>query len=139
MAILEAQKGALLQELGKRFSMPPDSSVTTYLADHQMLSQMLLDAMPPLKECFGTDAVFALRAPLDESGSRTLYAVAMWPGSLQEVRAALSRFEDSWWLTHSEQASELLVLHTSLCKWRLRPFDWSEFLGLAEELSRRRG
>jgi hypothetical protein len=46
-----------------------------------------------------------LRAPIDESGSQTLYVVAMWPGNVRDVRQALARFDDAWWIAHSRQAS----------------------------------
>jgi hypothetical protein len=68
-----------------------------------------LEAIPALKTCFGPQAVFALRAPIDDSGSQTLYAVAIWPGSMREVREALEKFDETWWIQHSQKASGYLT------------------------------
>ena len=57
----------------------------------------------------GGNAVFNLRAPIDEAGSQTLYAVAMWPGKLQDVRDALAKFDDEWWMARARQAAGYLT------------------------------
>lgn len=98
-----------LDELRTHFGIPEESSVTTFLLEHPALSPILLDAVVPLRECFGADCIFNLRAPLDESGSQTLYAVAMWPGSTQAVRKALAEFDEGWWISHSQSASGYLT------------------------------
>lgn len=93
-----------LNEVRKHYVLPADASVRDFLAEHRAISQILLAAAPQLKACFGGSAVFNLRAPLDEAGSRTLYAVAMWPGKLRDVRDALARFDNDWWLARARQA-----------------------------------
>ena len=98
-----------LDEVRRHFGMLEDSPVTTFLLEHPALSSILLDAVAPLRKCFGADCVFNLRAPFDESGSQTLYAVAMWPGSTQHVRKALAEFDDGWWISHSQSASGYLT------------------------------
>jgi len=70
---------------------------------------LLIEAVPRLWESFGIDAVFNLRVLIDESGSRTLYAVAMWAGSAKDVSIALDQFEDGWWILNSRQASGILT------------------------------
>jgi hypothetical protein len=74
-----------------------------------MISQLLLEAVGQLGGCFGAGAVFVLRAPTDESGAQTLYVVAMWPGSIRDVRRALAAFDEAWWIEHSAQASGYLA------------------------------
>ena len=109
MRDLAVQHEATLREVRRHFVLPSNSSVATFLTEHRTLSQILLEASRPLRECFGAETVFNLRAPTDESGSRTLYAVTMWPGSLREVREALAKFDDRWWVARSQQASGRLI------------------------------
>ena len=99
---------ATLKEVRKHFVLPNDSSVATFMAEHRSLPQILLEAVTPLRTCFGTGTIFNLRAPIDESGSRTLYAVAMWPGKVRDARNALAKFDD-WWIAQSRQASGYLT------------------------------
>jgi hypothetical protein len=109
METFEAARDATLNELRKSFVMPGDPSVVTFLREHRTVPQILLEAANQLKACFGTEAVFHLRAPIDESGSRTLYAVAMWPGKLQDVRNALAKFDNDWWMARAGQAAGYLT------------------------------
>ena len=99
----------VLDELRKHYVLPSDSSVRAFLAQHRGISAILLDAIPQLKKCFGTSAVFRLSAPVDEAGTRSLYAVVIWPGKIRDVRNALDRFDEDWWLTHSHSASSYFV------------------------------
>lgn len=99
---------ATITELRRHFGFPLDSSVLTFLTVHRNLPQLLLEAAIHLNTYFGPETVFNLRAPIDDSGVRTLYAVAMWPGNVRYVRDALARFDQAWWLGHSRQAASYL-------------------------------
>lgn len=105
MARFEAEHEALVKEVRKHYVLPANSSVLTFFYRHRALPQLLLQAASHLKEYFGAGVVFSLRVPVDESGSQTLYAVAMWPGNVREVRNALEKFDDEWWIANSRQAS----------------------------------
>ncbi|MEX2260387.1 MAG: hypothetical protein WD696_00470 [Bryobacteraceae bacterium] len=109
MAEFAAQHEAVLNEVRKHYVLPADASVMTFLTEHRTIPQILLGAAPHLKPCFGADAVFSLRAPIDEAGSRTLYAVAMWPGKSQDVRDALAKFDNDWWMVRAGQAAGYLT------------------------------
>ena len=109
MAEFSTHYDALLSEVRRGYVFPANSSVTTFLAEHRTLPPLLLEAAPRLKACFGAQAVFALRAPIDDSGSQTLYVVAIWPGNVREVREALEKFDDAWWIQHSREASGYLT------------------------------
>ena len=98
-----------LDELRKHYVLPSDSSVSTFLAQHRGISAILLDAIPQLKKYFGALAIFSLSTSVDEAGMRSLYAVVIWPGKIRDVRNALDRFDEDWWLTHSHSASSYLV------------------------------
>jgi hypothetical protein len=109
MTIFVAEHQALVQGLRKDFLMPADSSVTDFLNEHRSILQLLTEARMHLKDCFGSSTIFTLRAELDESGSRTLYATAIWSGKLQDAREALDRFDSRWWMSHAGQAGGSLT------------------------------
>jgi hypothetical protein len=109
MAEFAAQHEALLGEVRKHYVLPADSSVLNFLTEHRAIPQILLDAVPKLKACFGANAVFNLRAPIDESGSRILYAAAVWQGKSQDVRDALAKFDKDWWMARAGQAAGYLT------------------------------
>jgi hypothetical protein len=105
MERFEAEHEAALIELKKQYVFPGDRSVEKFLHEHRTIPQLLILAAPQLRRHFGADTVFSLRAPIEESGTRTLYGVVMWPGQAQEVRNRIERFDDGWWIGNSRQAS----------------------------------
>jgi len=107
--VVEFAKHDALREIRQHYILPSDSSVEEFLATHRSVPQILLAGVPQWKACFGANAVFRLRAPIDESGVRILYAIAFWPGKLSDVLDALARFDDQWWLANSSQANGYLV------------------------------
>jgi hypothetical protein len=109
MARFEADHEALIVEIGRHYVMPAKSPVLDVFRSYRTIPQLLIEAVPRLWESFGIDAVFNLRVLIDESGSRTLYAVAMWAGSAKDVSIALDQFEDGWWILNSRQASGILT------------------------------
>jgi hypothetical protein len=109
MGDFAAEHEATLLEVRKSYVLPSDSSVVTFLTEHRTVPSLLLEAAPQLRRAFGTATIFNLRTLIEESGSRTLYAVAMWPGTIREVRKALAWFDDAWWIAHSRQASGYLT------------------------------
>jgi len=109
MAEFDAQHQAVLNDVRKLYVLPADESVRNFLTEHRAIPNILLEAAPQLKACFGGNAVFNLRAPIDEAGSRTLYAVAMWPGKLRDVRDALARFDNDWWMVRAGQTAGYLT------------------------------
>ncbi len=94
-----------LKELRRCFIVQNEPSVVAFLSDHRAISQLLLESVKPLIFFFGRDTMFVLRVRVDETGSGTLYVVAMWSNDVQSARDALSRFDDEWWATHSRLGS----------------------------------
>jgi hypothetical protein len=77
-----------------------DDSVSQFLAEHRSLTAVLRSAIQPLKASFGADGVFELEVTVEEDGSKMLYGVALWPGSVRAAAQALDNFSESWWLDH---------------------------------------
>jgi hypothetical protein len=109
MAQLVSEQETILNEVRKRYVLLPYSPEVTFLIEHRTLPQLLLAAESPLRQAFGSDTIFFLRAPIDESGARTLYAVAVWPGAVADARTALQQFDDTWWLAHARPAAGRLT------------------------------
>ncbi len=105
MAHFEAEHESQIAEVRKHYVIANDPHPESFLRSHRALSQLLLEAVPHLRQHFGTSAVFSLRAPIDASGAQALYAVVMWPGTANDVRAALANFDNSWWFEMVRQAS----------------------------------
>jgi hypothetical protein len=105
--IAEPEHQAAIDEVAKLYRTPDDASVAMFLHEHRTIPQLLIQAAPKLKKYFG-DAALTLRAPVDEDGSQTLYAVVLWPGDVAEVRRAVDKFDDGWWLAKSGDAANSL-------------------------------
>ena len=100
---------SLLSDLRRHYILPGDSPVRDLLFEPRAVPQLLLEAVPHLRNHFGRDAVLGLRASADEEGLSTVYASVIWPGKLSDVVNALSRFDDDWWLKRAGQAAGYLT------------------------------
>jgi hypothetical protein len=109
MAEFSTQQEAILSEIRKRYVLPADPSVLSILSERRSIPQSLLDAAPHLKACFGPEAVFNLRVPIDEAGPRTLYVVVMWTGQIRDVSDALAKFDNDWWMARAGRAAGYLT------------------------------
>lgn len=98
-----------LDQLQRYFVFPPGPSIDSLLLNYPTVSQLLLEAAPHLQRVFAPATIFELKAPLDEFGDLTVYAVVRWAGSILDVSEALERFDDEWWLANCARASGLLV------------------------------
>jgi hypothetical protein len=105
MARFEAEHETMIADVRKHFVFSTDSDLNSFFRSHRTLPQLLIQATPHLRRAFGTGTVFNLRAPIDASGSQTLYAVVMWPGPANDARMALADFDENWWFEIVRQAS----------------------------------
>lgn len=99
----------LLEAVSKEFVFQPEAPVKQFLDEHRSLSGILVESVPHLRACSGSECILSLRAPMDEVGSRTMYAIVQWSGSVEAVREALTKFDDTWWMTRSRQAAGYLT------------------------------
>lgn len=105
MAQFDADHEAVVTELQRSYVLLNDQSVRKFFKTHRTAPQLLIEAVSHLRRHFGNGTVFNLRTTVDEYGAQTLYAVAMWPGAVADVRNALAHFDDEWWIANSRQAS----------------------------------
>ena len=105
MAQFEADHEEAVAELRRSYVFLNDQAIRRFFRSHRTAPQLLLEAVPHLRQNFGADTVFNLRAITDEFGGQTLYAVAVWPGEVRDVRTAFDHFDERWWIANSHQAS----------------------------------
>jgi hypothetical protein len=108
------ERGLLIDRIQKDYVLEDRVKVRSFLEDRPSLPQILLEAVAHLKESFGTNVTLQLQVPLEEEVPASIYAVVLWTGGLQEARAALQRFDDSWWRESSKKASGRIVFDYQL-------------------------
>jgi hypothetical protein len=114
MAQFEVEHEATVAELQKNYVFLNDQAIRSFFKSHRTVPQLLFEAAPQLKKNFGAGTVFTLRAETDEDGAQTLYAFAVWPGDVRDVRIALEQFDEQWWIANSRQASGDLTFNYEL-------------------------
>jgi hypothetical protein len=100
---------AVIPDLRRKFVIYDEPFIVSFLRKHRALAQLLVESVNPLQMFLGRDTMFVLKIRFDEAGMGTLYAVTLWPGDVGSVREALTRFDNDWWATRSQQASGRLA------------------------------
>lgn len=98
----------MLGEIRESYVLTSVSAVERYLGSRPAVSEALIEALPRLKRCFGS-ATLAIRMHGEEDGTESLYAMALWPGAVQDARAATERFDNDWWLAKCASSSDCVV------------------------------
>jgi hypothetical protein len=109
------EHAATLDRLRREYQLSSTSGVESFLRIHRSLAEILIDAIPHLRETFGDDTVFRIDVGSDENPiPEMLYTVALWQGSPALAKAALERFDESWWIGNSSRANGRLVFDYEL-------------------------
>jgi hypothetical protein len=109
MALFNIEHDKTVTEVCGQYLFLDDSDVRQFLRNHRTIPDFLLQAAPYLKVSFGANAVIGLRAPVDEGGYQTLYAIVMWPGRAKDAREALNQFDDAWWINNRVRTAGYLT------------------------------
>jgi hypothetical protein len=106
---------AKFQELRREYILLHDlNNLESYLRDHSALVDVLLDAVPHLKACFGDNLILQIRLADDEETSKTVCATILWRKDPASARAALNSFDESWWIDNVKRASGKVVFDYEL-------------------------
>ena len=89
-------------------------TVRSFLEDHPSTPDLLLEAVPFLRESFGDGVILQLQIPPDEELPLTIYAVALWEGTLEGARLALNKFDETWWTANGHRALGRIVVDYQL-------------------------
>jgi hypothetical protein len=114
MAEQEAEFAATLGSLIKNFIFNNPEPITAFLRTHRALAPILLESVPYLAECFGSDASFALEIMSDEGPPTAIYALVLWRWDRAVARAALQRFDEHWWMNNLKKAAGRIVFDYEL-------------------------
>jgi hypothetical protein len=111
---IRSDNESLTEKLLSVFVFEDAKTVRSFLGDHPSIPDFLIGAAPLLKKSFGDSAVLQLQIPLDDEIPTTIYAVALWDGTLESARAALKKFDDAWGTSNSHTASGRIVFDYQL-------------------------
>jgi hypothetical protein len=104
----------LLTKLVSVYVFEDATKVRSFLEDHPSVPDFLLEAVPSLRESFGDGAILQLQISPDEDVPLTIYAIALWNGTLDDARVALNKFDASWWTANGPKASGRVVVDYQL-------------------------
>lgn len=104
MAFFEKEHRSAVAELERNYIFSQETHVKDFLRSHRTLPQLLMAALPHLRQQFG-NIVFSLRAVSDDYGWQIMYVDALWTGQATDALAAMDRFEDEWWVANSSAAA----------------------------------
>ncbi len=93
-----------LQTLGSIYDFEGDEEVIDFLNSFPFLYELLMDAIPVFHSCFTPDMRIdlVLRTDPDED-FQELFGYIHQPGSIDEIRSSLERFDDRWFLENLER------------------------------------
>ena len=114
MAEQEADFETSLECLRKNFIFHQPQTVRPFLNSHRFLMPVLLESIPHLLECFGPNAFLALEVVLDEGLPTEIYALVLWHGDRSIARAALKKFDESWWRSNLRKSGGRIVFDYEL-------------------------
>jgi hypothetical protein len=103
------------EKLRKEYVLVLRSEVESFLRSHRSLIDVLLDAVPQFKSCFGPDSILQLRLGGEEADApNVVCGIVLWSGSLDAARAALDIFDQSWWMNNVTRTSGRVVFDYEL-------------------------
>lgn len=103
-----------LAKLRKLYVFWDADQVEEFLRTHRALTEIFLEAVIPLRECFGIDAPLALDVTWEEGPPKVIYGLVVWRGERTAARAALRRFDESWWIDNSRRSAGKIVFDYEL-------------------------
>jgi hypothetical protein len=89
---------------------PPDGEVERFLKSNAFLVELLGEAIPKIRECFGSETKVQLelvKEP-DNNPSRLIYARILTTLKPKDALAIRSRFDEEWWFDAVPRAKYLL-------------------------------
>lgn len=114
MEQIRSENENVLSRLLSAYVFEDHVRVRSFLEDHPSTPELLLEAAAFLRKSFGDGVILQLQIPPDEELPLTIYAVALWEGTLEDARSALNKFDDTWWTTNGHRASGRIVVDYQL-------------------------
>jgi len=89
-----------IERLRSAYVISNVAKVGSFIEENQ-LTDVLVQAIEPIKKAFGESRSRKLAVLEDDEGSRALFCLVAFPGSLNEAQKALDSFDRDWWLRNA--------------------------------------
>jgi len=96
------RKPKTIETLGSAYVISNVAKVESFIEENQ-LTEILVQAVEAIKRTFGESRTRTLTVLEDDEGSRTLFCLVAFPGSLDDARKALESFDRNWWLKNARR------------------------------------
>jgi hypothetical protein len=100
VAVPMLRRLTLIERLSHEYAIGESTKVLGFIQRNQ-LADVLIDAVEPIKKAFGESLTRRLTLAEDDEGSRTLFCLVKFPGSLEQAQQALRSFDRNWWLENA--------------------------------------
>jgi hypothetical protein len=100
-------KYSVLEPLQATYVVDDRDSVAEYVAANQ-LSEFLVRSAKYVAMAFGESRIKKLRILEDDEGTKTLFCLVAYPGSLDDAQRALETFDQNWWLENARHFASKL-------------------------------
>lgn len=104
MARFTMEQAADLEKLKREYVFEDVAVTESFIRNHRSIVEVLLDAVPHLRRCFGSETTLKIGVVFEDAGPTTASAVALWKGPLASARESLAKFDESWWLENVKRA-----------------------------------
>jgi hypothetical protein len=89
-----------IERLRSAYAISDLAKVGSFIEENR-LTEALVQAIEPIKKAFGESPSRKLAVLEDDEGSRNLFCLVAFPGSLNEAQEALDSFDRDWWLRNA--------------------------------------
>ena len=101
-----------IRQMERYYIVSDKEQVLSELHEHRYLCDLLLGAVPHLRQAFG-ESLLRLTVGADDEDSAVKVSVP-WRGTLEAAEGCLRAFDDSWWLDNCAKSNGYLVFDIEL-------------------------
>lgn len=109
-----AEQARDFERLKREYVFEDPAATENFLTKHRSLVEVLIDAVPHMRRCFGGEITLKIRVVFEDAGPTTVSAVALWEGTLNSATESLAQFDESWWLDNVKRARGRIVFDYEL-------------------------
>ena len=109
----QRQLGNVLGSLKREFIFTDTKAVENFIANNRAVVPLLLEAVPHLRENFGS-VPLTLEIIAEDGPPRSISAFVLWRGERTAARSALKHFDESWWMNNLKRAAGRVVFDYEL-------------------------
>jgi hypothetical protein len=100
-------KHSILEAIQATYVVDDRDAVAEYISANQ-LSEFLVRSAKHVATAFGESRIKKLKILEDDEGTKTLFCLVAYPGSLNDAQQALEMFDQDWWLKNARHFASKL-------------------------------